>query len=129
MQTATTGSRRAQLLAEIAFLRREAAKLNNPSTYARCAKYQRLANVKDKEHAELTAGPAVPELADGLLLLGRAVKVRFCVPLCCPSRVCLGNPFKWLCSLDLGFAASVQWPIAIAKAAVAQTLITLAFVA
>ncbi|GLC41915.1 hypothetical protein PLESTB_001047100 [Pleodorina starrii] len=74
-KASTSGSRRAQLTAEIAFLRREAAKLNNPSTYARCAKYQRLANAKDKELAELNAGPAVPGLADRLLLLGRGIKM------------------------------------------------------
>ncbi|GIL69807.1 hypothetical protein Vretimale_10145 [Volvox reticuliferus] len=71
----SSGSRRAQLTAEISFLRREASKLNTPSTYARCAKYQRLANAKDRELAELNAGPAVPGLADRLILLGRAVKV------------------------------------------------------
>ncbi|GLI62516.1 hypothetical protein VaNZ11_005172 [Volvox africanus] len=78
-KTITSGSRRAQLTAEITFLRREAAKLNRPSTYARCAKYQRVANAKDRELAELNAGPAIPGVADRLILLGRAVKVlMFC---------------------------------------------------
>ncbi|EFJ43340.1 hypothetical protein VOLCADRAFT_119133 [Volvox carteri f. nagariensis] len=73
-KAATSGSRRAKLTAEIAFLRREAAKLNTPSTYARCAKYQRLANAKDKDLADLNAGPGVSGTADRLLVLGRAVK-------------------------------------------------------
>ncbi|GFR46624.1 hypothetical protein Agub_g8229, partial [Astrephomene gubernaculifera] len=69
------GSRRAQLTAEITFLRREAAKLNTPSTYAKCAKFQRLANAKEKELADVTAGPAVPGLAERLVMLCSAVKV------------------------------------------------------
>lgn len=46
MQNATTGVRRARLNAEIGYLRRESAKLNAPATYAKCAKFQRLANAK-----------------------------------------------------------------------------------
>ncbi|KAG2487180.1 hypothetical protein HYH03_014158 [Edaphochlamys debaryana] len=74
-KTASSGARRAQLTAEVTLLRREAAKLNTPATYARCAKLQRLANAKDKELAELSAGPAVPGVADRLIVLCPAVKM------------------------------------------------------
>lgn len=58
MQAAT--AKKSYLVKEIAALRKEAAKLNTPSTYAKCAKYQRLANNKEKELAKLdsTAAPA-----------------------------------------------------------------------
>ncbi|PNW78710.1 hypothetical protein CHLRE_09g387504v5 [Chlamydomonas reinhardtii] len=74
-KNATTGVRRARLNAEIGYLRRESAKLNAPATYAKCAKFQRLANAKDKELAELTAAPAVPGLGDRMVLLANAVKL------------------------------------------------------
>ncbi len=71
-----TGSRRAQLSAELAFLKREAVKLNTPSTYAKCAKYQRLANSKEKELKELSAPGAVPTVPERLVLLCNTGKVR-----------------------------------------------------
>jgi hypothetical protein len=40
VQMVVTGSRRQRLAAELAYLRREAAKLNNPSTFAKCSKLQ-----------------------------------------------------------------------------------------
>jgi hypothetical protein len=40
-------------LQEIASLRRQAEAFNNPSTYVKCAKFQRLANAKEKELAAL----------------------------------------------------------------------------
>lgn len=67
---------RAQLSTEIAFLRREAAKLNTPSTYAKCAKYQRLAAIKEKQLAELNSGRAVPGMGERIALLCRTLKVR-----------------------------------------------------
>ncbi|PNH05446.1 hypothetical protein TSOC_008267, partial [Tetrabaena socialis] len=51
-----------------------ATKLNAPATYAKCAKYQRLANAKDKDLAELAGGTAVPSVAQRLLLLCGTVK-------------------------------------------------------
>ncbi|KXZ54154.1 hypothetical protein GPECTOR_5g252 [Gonium pectorale] len=75
MVTRLLGARRSQLTAEIAHLRREAAKLNTPSTYAKCARFQRLANAKDKELSELGGGPAVPGVPERLILLCNAVKV------------------------------------------------------
>ncbi|KAG2453089.1 hypothetical protein HYH02_002421 [Chlamydomonas schloesseri] len=74
-KNATTGARRARLNAEIGYLRRESAKLNAPATYAKCAKFQRLANAKEKELAELSAAPAVPGLGDRLVLLANAIKL------------------------------------------------------
>ncbi|KAG2437408.1 hypothetical protein HXX76_006060 [Chlamydomonas incerta] len=74
-KNATTGARRARLNAEIGYLRRESAKLNTPATYAKCAKFQRLANAKEKEVAELSAAPAVPGLGDRMVLLANATKL------------------------------------------------------
>ena len=42
-------------MSAIAELRREAARYNTPSTYAKCAKAQRQANAKEKELAALHA--------------------------------------------------------------------------
>jgi hypothetical protein len=42
-----------RLAQEIASLRKEAAAFNTPSTYVKCAKFQRLANAKEKELAAL----------------------------------------------------------------------------
>jgi hypothetical protein len=42
-----------RLAQEIASLRKEAAVFNTPSTYVKCAKFQRLANAKEKELAAL----------------------------------------------------------------------------
>lgn len=75
LQAAVTGYRRAQLSAELAFLKREAVKLNTPSTYAKCAKYQRLANSKEKELKELSAPGAVPTVPERLVLLCNSGKV------------------------------------------------------
>ncbi|KAF8060543.1 SAMC1 [Scenedesmus sp. PABB004] len=48
---------RTRLLAEIAALRKQAAALNAPATYAKAAKAQRLANAKEKELAGLASSP------------------------------------------------------------------------
>lgn len=45
---------KAGLAQEIIALKREAARLNTPSTYAKCAKAQRQANAKEKELAALS---------------------------------------------------------------------------
>lgn len=44
-----------RLVLEIAALRKQAEQFNTPSTYVKCAKYQRLANAKEKELASLQA--------------------------------------------------------------------------
>ena len=44
---------KARLAAEISSLRKQADLYNNPATYAKCAKFQRLANAKEKELAGL----------------------------------------------------------------------------
>eukprot|EP00879_Flechtneria_rotunda_P028519 GHRR01030644.1.p1 GENE.GHRR01030644.1~~GHRR01030644.1.p1 ORF type:complete len:117 (+),score=32.27 GHRR01030644.1:126-476(+) len=44
---------KARLIMEIAELRRQAEAFNTPSTYVKCAKFQRLANAKEKELAAL----------------------------------------------------------------------------
>lgn len=49
LQAHVTGNKRAQLRADVAALRREAGKYNTPATYAKSAKYQRLALLKEKE--------------------------------------------------------------------------------
>lgn len=55
LQMEALGSQQATLQREIQELRREAARLNTPSTYAKCAKAQRMANAKEKELAALQA--------------------------------------------------------------------------
>mmetsp|Transcript_39700 Transcript_39700/g.88210 ORF Transcript_39700/g.88210 Transcript_39700/m.88210 type:complete len:203 (+) Transcript_39700:100-708(+) len=49
-------AQRARLLNEISSLRKQAAKLNTPSTYAKCAKCQRLAATKERELTGLEGG-------------------------------------------------------------------------
>ena len=44
---------KARLAAEISSLRKQAEIYNNPATYVKCAKFQRLANAKEKELAGL----------------------------------------------------------------------------
>lgn len=44
-----------RLALEIASLRKQAEQFNTPSTYVKCAKFQRLANAKEKELAALQA--------------------------------------------------------------------------
>lgn len=44
-----------RLSLEIAALRKQAEQFNTPSTYVKCAKFQRLANAKEKELAALQA--------------------------------------------------------------------------
>ena len=62
-----------QLLAEIAQLRRDAERHNNPATYAMSAKYQRQANAKEKE---LKALQEQAPSASGVASSARLVKVR-----------------------------------------------------
>lgn len=52
-QTGFLQQHKARLAREIASLRREAEALNTPSTYAKCAKLQRLANAKEQELSSL----------------------------------------------------------------------------
>lgn len=52
-QTGFVQQHKARLAREIASLRRQAEALNAPSTYAKCAKLQRLANAKEQELAAL----------------------------------------------------------------------------
>lgn len=52
------GARTARLLREVGELRREAARLNQPSTFAKSAKAQRLAAAKERELAALHEAPA-----------------------------------------------------------------------
>lgn len=57
LQVGKLEASRAQLCAEIAFLRREASRLNHPATFSKCAKLQRMANAKEKELAALGSVP------------------------------------------------------------------------
>ena len=50
---------KARLALEIASLRRQAEAFNSPSTYVKCAKFQRLANAKEKELSALQASGGV----------------------------------------------------------------------
>ncbi|GBF97162.1 hypothetical protein Rsub_10349 [Raphidocelis subcapitata] len=52
-QTGFLQQHKARLAREIASLRRQAETFNTPSTYAKCAKLQRLANAKEQELAAL----------------------------------------------------------------------------
>lgn len=70
----TTQTKRSQLLSEIAELRRESEKHNTPSQYAKCAKYQRQANAKEKELASL-GSQAEMTLQDKVLMLTSTLKV------------------------------------------------------
>ena len=79
---------KARLALEIASLRRQAEAFNSPSTYVKCAKFQRLANAKEKELSALQASGGV-SVQDRLDAAVAACKVRFvvgCLVGCCFAR-------------------------------------------
>ncbi len=75
LQSGFLQQHRLRLALEISSLRRQAEALNSPNTYVKCAKYQRLANAKEKELAALDQGQATGanENWDAVLV---AIKVR-----------------------------------------------------
>jgi hypothetical protein len=77
-QTGFLQQHKARLIVEIASLRRQAEVHNNPSTFHKSAKFQRLANAKEKELASLqaTQQPSLQDTIDQLVVIA---KVR---PLC-----------------------------------------------
>jgi hypothetical protein len=74
-QTGFLQQHKARLIAEIASLRRQAEAHNNPSTFHKSAKFQRLANAKEKELASLQAAqqPSLQDTIDQMVVI---VKVR-----------------------------------------------------
>eukprot|EP00878_Enallax_costatus_P024432 GHUV01026070.1.p1 GENE.GHUV01026070.1~~GHUV01026070.1.p1 ORF type:complete len:165 (+),score=21.56 GHUV01026070.1:150-644(+) len=66
-----------RLALEIAALRKQAEQFNTPSTYVKCAKFQRLANAKEKELAALQAHKDV-SLQDRINAVVSTTKVGSC---------------------------------------------------
>lgn len=64
-----------RLVLEIASLRRQAEAYNNPATYVKCAKFQRLANAKEKELTSFDSKSAESGLQSRLDAAVAAVKV------------------------------------------------------
>ncbi len=58
LQSGFLTQHKVRLAREIADLRRQAEVFNNPAHYVKCAKYQRLANAKEKELAALQESKA-----------------------------------------------------------------------
>ncbi|KAI8471460.1 MAG: hypothetical protein J3K34DRAFT_233072 [Monoraphidium minutum] len=122
-QTGFLQQHMARLAREIASLRRQAEVLNTPSTYAKCAKLQRLANAKEQElsslqehggadvRARIAAGMATVKM----VLIGLAVVMLWGRPLLyIPPR--LSSPFSKLllfphtgAYLEMGSVTVVPW--------------------
>lgn len=71
-----------ELVHAISSLRKEAAKLNTPSTYAKCAKCQRQMNAKEKQLAEIAITSTAKTWEDDVQRAAGICKVRPGVTAC-----------------------------------------------
>jgi hypothetical protein len=104
MQMGFVQQHKARLVAEISSLRKQAELYNNPATYVKCAKFQRLANAKEKELSGLQEhnDNSVQDKVDSVLY---TAKVSSCM------RICWESP--GFCSLgsSIRCAAGYSYPI------------------
>ncbi len=77
MQLQEVDTKRDALVKDISDLKKEAARLNTPSTYAKCAKCQRQVNAKEKQLSvlgEATGGSAWQDKVVRLSMILKASK-------------------------------------------------------
>lgn len=80
-RSARASLQRTMLMQEIAALRQEAERYNNPATYVKCAKLQRTANAKEKElaAAEASGMQTSEALISKALLLLKVITIAWVV--------------------------------------------------